>query len=123
MGLIAKELGRALITGSNYATADQLVVNATTKDTIITKITLYNVHTSAVTVTLLRVLNNAGAVATGTVTDIFWSQSIAAGDTVIIGHTDVSLPLTATNDSLQCYAGTADKVNVFVDGFTLADQT
>lgn len=123
MGLIAKELGRACITGSSYATADQVVVNATTKNTIITKITLYNAHSSAVTVVLMRVLNNAGAVATPTVVDIFWSQSIAAGDTIILGHTDVSRPMLATNDTLQVYADVASKVNIFVDGFTMPEQS
>lgn len=123
MGLIAKELGRVLVTGSNYATANTLVANATGKDTIITKITIYNVHTSAVTVTLLRVLDSAGTVAVGTVTDIFWVKAVGAGKTEVWGHWDISLALTDTNDSLQVYANVASKVNVFVDGFTLADQS
>ena len=123
MGLLAKELGRVLVTGSNYATANTLVTNATQKDTIITKITLYNDHTADVTVTLCRVLNNAGAVAVGVVTDIFWSQTINTKDTLILGHTDVSIPLIGTNDTIQVYADVASKVNVFADGFTLADQT
>lgn len=123
MGLIAKELGRAQVAGSNYATADPLVINPTQTDTIITKITLYNSHSAAVQITLCRVLNNAGSVGTATVADIFFNQSIAAYDTVILGHTDVSVPLVGTNDSLQAYADSASKINVFVDGFTLSDQS
>jgi hypothetical protein len=124
MGLIAKELGRAVIVGTAVgATSDTIVANATLKDTIITKITMHNTDSSARTVTLMRVLNSAGAVGTSAVADKFWSQAIPAGDTVILGSEDISCPLTGTNDTLQAYASTTLVVNIFVDGWTQPDQT
>ena len=123
MGLIAKELGRALINATAEGSADTIVTNLTTLDTIITQITMFNAHTIAVTVTLCRVPDAALSVGTDDAEDVFWKQSIAAGDTEILGSQDAKVPLTDTNDTLQAYASIADKVNIFCDGFTFPDQS
>ena len=123
MGLIAKRLGKACINATTVGTADKIVTNATTKDTIITAIQLYNVHTVAVTVTLCVVDDNALAVGTAAATDVIWSYSMAAGRNILLGTEDLKLVLTDTNDTLQAYASVADKVNIWVWGFTMADQS
>ncbi len=80
MGLIAKELARASITGTAIGTADVIYTNLTTKDATITKITMHNVHSAAIAVTLLRVLDSAGVAGSPAVTDAFWFQTIPAYD-------------------------------------------
>lgn len=123
MSLVGRELGRLTVAQTTIGNAEALVTNPTTKDTIVTKITIYNSDTVARTVTLCRVLDNAGAVAVAVAGDVFWSQSVDAGDTQIIGYGDMSVPLTDTNDTIQVYASAANVVNVFADGFTLSDQS
>lgn len=123
MGLISKELARTQIVGTVIGSADVIYTNLTTKDAIITKITMHNTHSSAIAVTLLRVLDSAGVAGAPATTDAFWFQSIPAYDTVILGSDDLTLPLTDTGDTLQAFAATTAKVNIFVDGWTQPDQT
>jgi len=122
MGMILKELGRttAYITGTAAGTANTLVTNAASLDTTISHVVLYNSHSVAIVVTLCTVPDAAAAVGTADANDIYWSQSVPAGDTYTV---DIPVYLTDTNDTLQVYAATADKVNAYAFGFTQADQS
>jgi len=121
MGLIAKQLGKvAYITATTVGTAQTLVTNTTTLDTIVTQITFHNTDTVAIVVTVCRVAASGGAVDTADINDELWQQSIAASDTDVF---DVPTPLTATNDTIQVYAATASKINSWADGYTLPDQS
>lgn len=124
MALVAfKELGRVTpVTATAVGTADTLVTNDANYDTIVKRITIYNSHTSAVTVTLCFVPDNAAQVATADANDVFWSQSIAADDTLILNSDDLSKPLTDTNDTIQVYASVGSKINIMADGYVFDDQ-
>ena len=121
MGMILKELGRvAYVTADGVATAQTLVTNATSFDTVVSHIVLHNTHTSAIVVTLCKVPNSGSSVGTGDINDEYWQQSIAASDTRTV---DIPMYLTGINDTIQIYAATASKVNAYAFGFTMADQT
>ena len=124
MGLVYKRLGKGLITPTTVATSETIVTNATSKDTIITKIHLYNSHSSAVNVFILVVDDSGGSVGTGAATDVVLGTiSVPATGNVILGSQDCGMALTDTNDTLQMYASAADKVYAHVWGFTTADQS
>lgn len=110
--------GTKLINATASGSADTIVTNPTATDTLITSIVLHNTHTSAVTVTLCHVEDSTGSVGTDAVTNEFFQQSIAASDTVFLSAKggDAIIILEDTNDTLQAYASTADKVNIFVYG-------
>lgn len=121
MGMILKELGRvAYVTETAVGTANTLVTNATTLDTVVSHVIIHNTHTSAITVTLCKVPASGGAAGTADINDEYWQQSIAASDTRTV---DLPVYMTATNDTLQIYASVADKINAYAFGYTMPDQS
>jgi len=121
MGMILSELGRvAYVTATTVGTAQTLVTNATTLDTVVTHIILHNTNTSAITVTLCKVPASGGSVDTADINDEYWQQSVGASETRTI---DLPLYLTATNDTVKIYASVASKVNAYAMGFTQGDQS
>ncbi len=121
MGLIAKQLGKvAYVTATTVGTAQTLVTNATTLDTICAAITMHNTDTVTNIMTICRVAADGGMVDTADINDEIWQQSIAASDTEIF---DVPIPLNDTNDTIQVYTSVANKVNCWADGYTQTDQS
>lgn len=121
MGMILRELGRvAYVTATAVGTADTLVTNAASLDTVVSHVVLYNSHSAAITVTLCTVPDSAGSVGTGDANDVYWSQSVPAGDTYTV---DIPIYLRDTNDTVQVYVGTGSKVNAYAFGYTMADQS
>jgi len=122
MGMILKELGRtaAYITGTATGSADTLVTNAASLDTVVSHVVLYNSHTSAIEVTLCTVPDAAASVGTDDAYDIYWSEEVPAGSSYTV---DIPIYLRDTNDTLQVFAGTTGKVNAFAFGYTMADQS
>ena len=112
-----------LATGQLAGTAAALYTNLVTFDVCITNIMLHNTHTSALTVYLYHVPDSAGSPGTAGVTNIFYQQSIAAYDTVLLGREDLGIWMVDTGDTIQGYAGTASKVNYFIYGVKQPDQT
>ena len=116
--------GGTKLINATSGTPDTIVTNAASTDTLITGIILHNTHTVAIIVTLCHVEDSDGEVGSVTIgaascnVTEFWQQSIAASDTVFLSvkNGDALPILEDTNDTLQAYAGTADKVNIFVYG-------
>lgn len=124
MGLIATK-GKGTITGTTITTADVLVTNATTKDTITANFMFYNTHTATVNVYLAVVNNSGSAVATPAAADVIWSAAISA--VTSIGENweifDVSIPMLGTNDTIVAYASTTAVINWLATYCTLPDQS
>lgn len=81
------------------------------KTTYITSISLCNVHTSAVTIDLYIVPNNAGAVGTAAGTNkVLDTYSLNAHETVFFN--DHVIILDGTNDTLQAVASVDAKINL-----------
>ena len=126
MSHISRELGskataatRDYIVGTNYGNADTYITNASGFDNFITQITLVNTDSSAIIVTILRVPPTSGGGAdTADINDVWHTVSVpgAAGVNYGIRIIDVPFTLHETNETLQLYAGTTDKVNCFIDG-------
>jgi hypothetical protein len=120
MSLILKELGRGLITGSNYATANTIYTNPTTKDSMVTRIKLYNDHSGDVVVTICFVPDAAGVADTADVLDIQYYITMNTKETVEI---DTKIFMIDTGETIQAYADVASKVNIFLHGAQYGDQT
>ncbi len=118
MGLIAKKLGKvAYVTATTVGAAQNLyTLSGSTLDAIGTHVMIHNTDTSAIVVTLCIV--DAGT--TADINDEWWQQSVAASDTEIV---DIPIALTVTNDTIQIYAATGDKINSWLYGYTLPNQT
>jgi hypothetical protein len=122
MSLKGQRIGKIRLAQTAIGNAEAIVTNATGKDTCIDYLILYNIHTSAVTVTLGIVDDNAGSVGTMATTDVIYVVSLAQNETVFLGKQDLGIWLNDTNDTLKGYASVADKVNVFAFGTTMTDQ-
>lgn len=121
MGLIGKQLGKvAYITATAVGSAQTLITNPTTLDTIVTSITFHNTDTSAIVCTICRVANSGGSADTADINDEIWQQSVDPSDTALY---DVPFAMRDTNDTVQVYADTGSKINCWGDGFTLPTQT
>ncbi len=85
--------------------------------TLIPSIFLHNTHSSAVTVTLYCVPDNAGVAGTAAAGNQFFSESLAAGKEYVIN--DHTFILRDTADTIQAVAGTDAKVTIFMSGLKL----
>ena len=115
-------LGKGQITATTSGTAQVIVTNPTGYDTVGDYIMIFNTHTSAVTVYLYQVDDNALAVGTLAATDQFFEYALAAKETLLLGRQDIMIVMTDTNDTLQTYASVTAKLNYSVFGMKLADQ-
>ena len=92
--------------------AAAVVTNAASTTTYIRSIILHNTHTSALTVTLYNVPDNAGAVGTAASANQFYDESIGASDIVMLEFPAPGIVLEDTNDTIQGVCGTASKVTI-----------
>jgi len=75
---------------------------------------LHNTHTSSIEVTLYKVPNNGGAVGTPGAGNQIFKKTLTTLQTYPIN--DITMYLDSENDSIQAVAGTASKVNIFIEG-------
>lgn len=120
MGMIAQELGRGQVTATTIGTADTAYTNATTKDTIITRIVLYNSHSGSVLITIGHVPDTAGSVDTMDAADVIYNVTLETTETFEI---DCKVVLRDTNETIKIFAGTTAVVYYHIYGVTLADQS
>lgn len=120
MGMIAQELARGTVTATAIGSADAAYANPTTKDTIITRITLYNMHTGSVLVTIGHVPDSAGTVDTMDSADIIYNVTLETTETFDI---DCKVVLRDTNETIKIFAGTTAVICYHLYGVTLADQS
>ena len=120
MGMIAQELGRGTVTNTTIGAADTAYTNLTTKDTIITRIVLYNAHTSSVLVTIGHVPDVALAVDTMDAADVIYNITLDTTETFDI---DCKIAMLHTNETIKIFAGTTAVINYHLYGVTMADQT
>lgn len=123
MAIKGMRLGKIRLAQTVVASAEAVVTNPAGYDTCVDYIILYNSHNSAVTVTLCDVDDNAGSAGTPAATDVFFSQSLAANESVFLGKEDLGMWFNDTNDTLCAYASVADKVHVRVYGVRTVDQS
>ena len=115
-------LGKGQITATTSATAEVITTNPTAYDTSVDYIMIYNTNSSAVTVYLYQVDDNALAVGTLAATDQFFQYALAAYETILLCRQDIMIIMTDTNDTLKAYASVTAKLNYWVFGMKLADQ-
>lgn len=112
MSLVVTKV-KGTITGTAIGTADDLIVNATTFDSITGSIIFYNTDTSVRNVFVAVVNNSGGSQGTPASTDVIWSSALAASTSP--GENwdifDISQALTGTNDTLVAYASATAVVN------------
>jgi len=75
---------------------------------------LHNTHSVAIEVTIYFVPNDGGAVGTPGAGNQIFKQTIDANQTYPIN--DITHYMNSANDSIQVVAGTASKVNIFIEG-------
>ena len=123
MSHIVKLLGKGQIVATTVGTANALVTNVLGYDTSVDYIMLFNTHTSAVTVTLLQVNDNAGSAGTPAATDVWYEKALPTRKSILFGRQDIMIMLNDTGDTLNAYADVASKINYFVYGAKMTDQT
>ena len=122
MANTVRNLGKGQITATTAGTAEVIATTPTTYDYSIDYIMVFNTHSSAVTIYLYQVNDNAGSVGTLAATDQFFQYALAAYETLLLGRNDIMLIMTDTNDTLKAYASITAKLNYWVYGMKLADQ-
>lgn len=95
--------------------AGAIYTNGSSTKTYIRGFVIYNGNTTAEAVKLYNVPNSTGSVGTAGVSNLFYSQSIAADETVIISF-PYPVVLIDTNDTIQAVTTTASKVTVQILG-------
>ncbi len=123
MSHIVKLLGKGQIAATTVGTANALVTNLIGFDTSVDYIMLFNTHTSSVTVTLLHVNDNAGVAGTPAATDVWYEKSLPTRKSILFGRQDIMIMLNDTGDTLNAYASSTNKINYFVYGAKMTDQT
>ena len=112
MGLIVTKV-KGTITATAIATADDLIVNPSSYDSITGSIIFYNTDSSARNVYVAVVNLSGGQQGTPAATDVIWSSSLAAvtspGENWDVF--DISQALTGDNDTLVAYASATAVVN------------
>lgn len=113
-------LNRARLADIQYVadSAGALITNASGDKTWIRAIIIHNGNTTAESVQLYNVPDNAASVGTAGVSNIFFNQSIAANQTVVVEIPGPGLVLEDTNDTIQGVTTTASKVTVMFAGDT-----
>jgi len=111
-------LNRARLADIQYiaSSAGALITNAASTKTWIRGIVIYNGNTTAEAVKLYNVPDSASSVGTAGVSNLFFSQSIAADATVYIEIPGPGLVLEDTNDTIQGVTTTGSKVTVMFTG-------
>jgi len=115
-------LGKGQITATTSGTAEVITTNPTAYDTVVDYIMIFNTHSSAVTIYLYQVDDNALQVGTLAATDQFFQYALAAYETLLLGRQDIMLVMSDTNDTLKAYASVTAKLNYWVYGMKLDDQ-
>lgn len=106
------------ITTIANSTPAVVYTNPASTTSYVRTIVIHNTNTSAETVTLYNVPDNAGAAGTAAATNQFYKQEIAADSTVILEFAVPGIMLTDTNDTLQASTTTASKVTIQITGGT-----
>lgn len=120
---VGKRLGKLTVSATAIGTADVVVANLTGKDTCVTALIAYNSDTSARTLYLCQVDDNAGAVDTAIAADVFLAYAIDPGETIFLGGSgDLRIWLNDVNDTIQAYASVANVINLFLYGIVCDDQ-
>ena len=91
-------------------TAGALITNAASTTSYVRLIVLHNANTSAETVILYNVPDNAAAVGTAAITNKFFEQSMDANETRILEFAAPGILLDDENDTIQGVTDTASKV-------------
>ena len=95
--------------------AETIYANPASTKTHIASIVLHNTDSSAQTITLYCVPDNATAEGTAATTNQIFKEELAINETYPIN--DLQIILGDTNDTIQAVcSGTADKVNIFIFG-------
>lgn len=99
------------------AAAAAIFTNPAAQTSYVNLIILHNGNTSAETVELYRVPDNAGAVGTAGVTNRFFKESLDADATRIIDlGSKPGMILKDENDTIQAVTDTASKVTIQISG-------
>lgn len=109
------------ITGTAYNAVQTLVTNDASQDKEVSAVLFKNFHTSAVTVNIYYLPNNAGAVRTPASEDDYkiWECAIPAPSGTESGMRcfDIPVYLAATNDTIRVYASTTSVVLALANGY------
>lgn len=110
-------LNRTKLSDIQYiaSSAGSLYANPASAKTYIRGFIIYNGNTTAEAVKLYNVPDSAASLGTAGVSNLFYSQSIAADETVIIEFPH-PIVLTDENDSIQGVTTTASKVTFQILG-------
>lgn len=87
-----------------------VVTNGTGAKSYVRSIILHNTNTTAETVKIYTVPDNSGSVGTATAAHLWFSQTLNPDETVFIEIKDPGIILSDTNDTIQAYSTTANKV-------------
>lgn len=111
-----------IVNAATIGAADVMCQNVSGEDMTISNIHGYNQDTSAVEIYIARVPDSAATLGTPDINDIFFYRSVAAKGSFFLGPEDIRMQLNDTNDSIVAYAGTADKVHIWIYGVVQPDQ-
>lgn len=101
-------------------TTAAVYTNPAATTTYIRLIVIHNANTTAETVILWNVPDNAGSVGTAGDTNRFFYKVMAPGETVILEFPAPGILLSATNDTIQGDTNTSSKVTIQIMGATEA---
>jgi len=113
---MAFEMKRLADIGTLSASAASIFANPADKTSLVKAITLFNSHSSAVTVKLYRVPDSGGSLGTAAAGNQFFERELAVNETFLYEAAGQGMVLEDTNDSIQGEAGTASVVTVSIDG-------
>ena len=77
---------------------------------------LHNTNTTAESVKIWLVPDNAGSVGTAADANEIWADDLAANESLELDWGKIGLVLSDTNDTIQMETDTASKVTVIIDG-------
>ena len=120
MGMIYKELARGLVVPTTLNTAQTMYTNPTTVDTVILRIAIYNVHTSAVVIYIGSVPDTALIADDMDAADYYHVLTIPGASTFEV---DTKIAMVDTNETIQAWASVASKIYLKFTGFTMTDQS
>ena len=98
------------------SSAGSVYANPASTTTYVTLIVLHNTNTTAESVELWNVPDNAASLGTAADANKFWADDLAANETVFLEIPKVGLVLEDQNDSIQAATDTASKVTVMIFG-------
>lgn len=95
-----------------------VVTNDSGETTYIRLIVIHNTNTTAETVLLHYVPDNAAAVGTAADANKIWEKSVTADETIYIEFPAQGIVMSDTNDTIQAVTDTASKVTIMAFGGT-----